>query len=183
MAERRPRRTPALHAQRGHAPTTSRAGRAVFVGIDQVQVEVAGAVVGKVADFAADPELACAGKGAGETRSPPRCRARRWRGRLDASRGGARGRRHPPRTPGRPTGRPAGRPAAELRGRRAGGRRRTCPDTLPTCRDASPTWLVVALWTTTVSRPGGRGTGRNRGTVSRKVGTPQSRVLANGQSG
>src|SRR6516165_7384573 len=35
----------------------------------------------------------------------------------------------------------------------------------------------------TVSRPGGRGAGRESGTASRKVGTPQSRVLANGQSG
>ena len=66
VAERRPRRAPALHAQRGHAPTATRAGRAVFVGVDQVQVEVARAVVGEVADLAADPELAGAGKGPGE---------------------------------------------------------------------------------------------------------------------
>jgi len=37
----------------------------------------------------------------------------------------------------------------------------------------------------TVSRPGGRGIGPDKGraTVSRKVGAPQGKVLANGQSG
>ena len=52
-----------------------------------------------------------------------------------------------------------------LRGRRAGGRHRACPDTLPTCRDASPTLAGGGTMAATVSRPGGRGTGRLRDRV------------------
>jgi len=44
--------------------------------------------------------------------------------------------------------------------------------------------LDLAHWGATVSRPGDRGTDpHHAGIVSRKVGAPQGRVLANGQSG
>ena len=48
------------------------------------------------------------------------------------------------------------------------------------CRDAPSDGARLAA---TVSRPGGRGPGSHCGTGSRKVGAPQGRVLANGQSG
>ena len=69
VAQRDPRRAPALDLERRlAAPAAGAAGSGVLVGIDQIEVEMAGAVVGDVLDFAADPQVPAPGEGLGERR-------------------------------------------------------------------------------------------------------------------
>ncbi len=55
-----------LTAQRGDAPATPGAGGADLVGVHEVHIEVAGAVVRELGDLAAHPQAPVPGKGPGE---------------------------------------------------------------------------------------------------------------------
>ena len=62
-----PRGAPALHVQRGHAaPAPRPRATGAVVGVGQLQVEVARAVIGEMVDLTADPELAGAREGPGQ---------------------------------------------------------------------------------------------------------------------
>ena len=66
VAQRGPRAAPALHVERGLATAGPRPGAAVVVGVDQVQVEMARAVVRDVLDLPAHPQGPVPGEGPAE---------------------------------------------------------------------------------------------------------------------
>ena len=173
VPERGPRTAPALDVEGGHAAAAPVTPGDVVLGVDEAHEEVARPVIRDVLDFASDPEVAVTGKGLVERTldllvdatdgvDPAAVLRLGPAGSSPARRGGV-------------LRRSLG--IEELTG--AAGHRRHPTDALSGHLHGP----VVALCPVTVSRPGGRGTGRSCGTVSRKVGTPQSRVLANGQSG
>ena len=165
MPERRPRAAPALHAERGHAAAGAVPPAATLVlGVDQAQVEVPGAMVRDVLNFAADPEVAVPGKGLVERTFDLLVDAADG---VDPSPGPFVLGPRPRRTR---SGAPRRRPQAEPRDRRADGVRRT--STTPyRCAVWSPSrawWWHY--WRLTVSRPGGRGTGRSAGSCRGRSG-------------
>ena len=155
VPQRRPRAAPALDVEGGHATPGRRPGRRTLVaGVHQVHVEMARPVVREVLDLAAHPELAAPGEGRvqraldllveaadGEDPAAP-ARARR--------RGRDPGWRAVPRQAG-----------AEPRDRRADGHRPA--SSTPYRGAARPPATRGGTLVVTVSRPGGRGTGRTAG--------------------
>ena len=152
----RPGAAPALHVQRGHAaPAPVAAGDRSSSGSTRLHVEVARAVVRDVLDLAADPEVPVAGKGPVQGALDLVVERRRWRGRP----GGPRlvpGRRHGPVLRG-------GRRSGGASGSKSWRAPPDIDDTLPMRCPVTFTCPGVAQWQVTVSRPGGRGTGRSAG--------------------
>ena len=176
VPERRPRTAPARHVEGGHATAGAVAPGALVLGVDQAHVEVARTMVRHGLDFSADPEVPIPGKSLVE---------RAFDLLVDATDGvDAPALLRVVRLV------PAGR-GPDIRG---GGLSRSLGIEQLTGAAGHREHPTEALSGHPPGPGGGTidGDGESAGwprrgshceTVSRKVGTPQSRVLANGQSG